>query len=104
MGGLADVEGADLVVNATPVGMAGTEGEGRSPVDAALLRPEQVVVDLVYHPLRTPLLSAAAARGATAVDGVGMLVHQAAHAFRAWTGLDAPVAAMEGAARGALGR
>jgi len=104
VGGPADVEGADLVVNATPVGMAGTEGEGRAPLDEALLRPGQVVVDLVYHPVRTPLLAAAARRGATPVDGVGMLVHQAAHAFRAWTGLDAPVAAMERAARGALGR
>ena len=98
-----DVRRADLVVNATPVGMDATPEAGRLAVDEELLGPGQVVVDLVYHPLRTPLLSAAARRGATAVDGVGMLVHQAGHAFRAWTGLDPPLGAMEAAARGALG-
>jgi shikimate dehydrogenase len=103
VGGPGDIGEAELVVNATPVGMAGTEGEGRLPLDIELLRPGQVVVDLVYHPVRTSFLDAAARRGATAVDGVGMLVHQAAHAFRAWTGADAPVQDMERAARAALG-
>jgi shikimate dehydrogenase len=54
----ADVDGADLVVNATSVGMGGTPGEGGIPLglDVSRLRPGQVVADLVYHPLRTPLL------------------------------------------------
>jgi shikimate dehydrogenase len=52
--------------------------------------------------VRTPFLAAASTRGATPVDGVGMLVHQAGHAFGAWTGLDPPLAVMEAAARGAL--
>ena len=93
-GTMADVVAADLVVNATPIGM-GTEA---MPVDAASLRSGQIVTDLVYHPLDTALLRAARAAGATAVDGLGMLVHQAAHSFRLWTGVDAPVAVMREAA------
>jgi shikimate dehydrogenase len=58
-----------------------------------------VVVDLIYHPTETPLLAAARQRGAVAVNGVGMLVHQAAHAFRRWTGESPPVDAMEAAVR-----
>jgi shikimate dehydrogenase len=97
-----DVAEAELVVNATPVGMEGTLAAGELAVDEQLLAPGQLVVDLVYHPVRTPLLSAAARRGAVPVDGVGMLVHQAGHAFRAWTGVEPPLAAMEAAARRAL--
>ena len=82
--------------------MDGTPGAGRLAVDAALLGAGQVVADLVYHPVRTPLLAAAERRGARAVDGVGMLVHQAGHAFRAWTGQDPPLEVMETAARDAL--
>jgi shikimate dehydrogenase len=72
------------------------------PLAADLLRPGHVVVDLVYDPVDTGLLEAARAAGARAVDGVGMLVHQAAHAFTLWTGLEAPVGVMERAAREAL--
>jgi shikimate dehydrogenase len=93
-GVMADVVAADLVVNATPIGM-GTEA---MPVDPALLRAGQIVTDLVYHPLDTALLRAARAAGARAVDGLGMLVHQAAHSFRLWTGVDAPVTVKRGAA------
>jgi shikimate dehydrogenase len=55
------------------------------------------VVDTVYHPAQTPLLAVARARGATAENGVGMLVGQAALAFTLLTGLDAPLEAMRGA-------
>lgn len=72
------------------------------PVDPDLLRAGQVVVDLVYHPAETPLLAAARARGARAVDGVGMLVHQAAHAFVRWTGQGAPLGEMRAAVRAEL--
>ena len=99
IGDRRDVRGADIVVNATSVGMG---GKGLV-VPAEELRPSQIVVDLVYHPVDTPLLSAARARGARAIDGVGMLVHQGALAFRLWTGTDAPVEAMTRAARSALG-
>jgi shikimate dehydrogenase len=91
---------ADLVVNATPVGM----GANASfvPIDTSLLRRAQVVVDIVVHPRNTALLQAARAAGATTVDGVGMLVHQAALAFTLWTGQEAPVAAMRAAAEAQL--
>lgn len=93
---------ADLVVNATPVGMEGPD-VGRLPVPAGLLGAGQLVVDLVYHPRRTALLAAAEEAGAATADGTGMLVHQAALAFTAWTGLEAPLAAMRGAVVDALG-
>jgi shikimate dehydrogenase len=68
------------------------------PLDPAHLSARQVVVDLVYDPVETPLLRAARAQGATAVDGLGMLVHQAGEAFRAWTGCDPPLEVMRRAA------
>ena len=95
-----DVSRADLVVNATSVGMDSTE----LALDPALLRAGQVVADLVYHPLDTALLGVARAAGATPVDGLGMLVHQAARQIRIWTGLDAPVAVMRAAAEAELAR
>ena len=96
VGTAADVRAADLVVNATPVGMG--DGAGALPVDPALLHAGQVVADIVMHPLDTALLQAARAAGAATVDGLGMLVHQAALAFTLWTGVEAPVAAMREAA------
>lgn len=97
--GTADeADAADLVVNATPVGMGSvTDIEPVLPVPAARLGAGQVVVDLVYHPLVTPLVAAARSQGAVAVNGVGMLLHQAALAFRLWTGEDAPLPAMSAA-------
>ena len=97
--GTEAVDDADLVVNATPVGMG---GDGALPLDADRLGAGQVVADLVYEPLETPLLVAARARGAVPVTGIGMLVHQAAHAFRAWTGEDPPVEVMSAAVVAAL--
>jgi shikimate dehydrogenase len=92
---------ADLVVNATPVGMARTGSAQAGPLIApSLLGAGQVVVDLVYAPRPTPWLAAAAETGATAVDGLGMLVHQAAIQLELWTGLPAPVEAMWQAAAG----
>ena len=82
VGESADVGQADIVVNATSVGM----GTDDVPVDPALLRAGQVVSDLVYHPLETTLLRAAASAGCTTVDGLGMLVHQAILQQELWTG------------------
>jgi shikimate dehydrogenase len=101
---VGDVPDFDVVVNATSVGMGETAGRSTLPVPADLLREGQVVVDLVYEPVETGLLAAARAAGARAVDGVGMLVHQAAHAFHLWTGREAPVAVMDAAARAAIER
>jgi shikimate dehydrogenase len=76
-------------------------GEGDVlPLDPAGLHPGQLVVDLIYHPAVTPLLTEAAARGARTLNGLGMLVHQAAVAFEHWTGRAAPVEVMRAAATG----
>jgi shikimate dehydrogenase len=104
VGDHGDVAGAELVVNATSLGLAGSPAEGELPLDADLLHAGQVVVDLIYHPVETPLLAAARARGAVAVNGVGMLVHQAAHAFARWTGEAPPLREMATAIRHELGR
>ena len=76
--------------------------DGASPLDASALRSGQVVADLVYHPLETPLLAAARAVGAHPVDGLGMLVHQAALQVERWSGQVAPVAVMREAVRDTL--
>ena len=100
-----DVAAAELVVNATSLGMGlARPGPDPLPVDPAALHAGQVVADIVYHPAVTPLMREARSRGATALGGLGMLVHQAAHAYRRWTGEDPPIAAMTTAARHALGR
>jgi shikimate dehydrogenase len=94
-----DVAQADLVVNATPMGMTGwAEAGGVAaagwPVDPGLLHKGQVAADLIYAPRPTAWLAAAAAAGAHPVDGLGMLVHQAAAQLEMWTGLPAPVGEM----------
>ncbi|HZH52641.1 MAG TPA: shikimate dehydrogenase [Microvirga sp.] len=75
---------AGLVVNTTSLGMA-----GQPPLDLDLgkSRKTAVVADIVYVPLRTPLLAAAEARGLKVVDGLGMLLHQAAPGFARWFGV-----------------
>ncbi len=123
-GRVEDVDDADLVVNATPVGMRGAAaaspgasapaGTGPAPVAAGehpatrtsaakvldlaaiggRLAAGQLAVDLVYAPSTTPFLDAASGHGATTRNGRGMLVHQAAGAFELWTGEPAPVDAM----------
>ncbi len=99
VGSIEAVGEASILINATSVGMG---GEGLPVPIGLLARPPRVVVDLVYHPVETPLLVAARERGARAIDGVGMLVHQGALAFRLWTGVEAPVDAMSDAARRTL--
>lgn len=101
VGSTADVADVDLVVNATPSGMAGTSGPDL-PLDPGLLGAGQVVLDMVYSPTVTPLVAAARAAGVHAVGGVGMLVRQAARSFTLWTGLEAPVGDMTTAVAAAL--
>ncbi len=108
VGSADDLEEADLIVNATPLGMGvvvTTTGEAEPlPIEVDRLGAGQVVVDLVYHPAVTPLLAAARERGLRTVNGLGMLIHQAAHAFRLWTGEDPPLEAMSAAAVASLGQ
>lgn len=98
VGDVEDVRAADIVVNATSVGMASTD----LPFELTLLRGGQVVADLVYHPLETALLAAARSVGCTVVDGLGMLVHQAVLQQRLWTGIAPDPAPMRAAAESAL--
>ncbi|MDH3599817.1 MAG: shikimate dehydrogenase [Candidatus Tectomicrobia bacterium] len=78
-----------LVVNATSVGLS---PESADLLPETALRPQQVVYDIVYRPLHTPLLQAAQRHGATIVPGIDMLIGQGAEAFRLWTGLPFPIA------------
>jgi shikimate dehydrogenase len=103
VGMASEVGDFDLVVNATPVGMTG-HGGAAVPIDPDLLRPGQILVDLIYEPAETALLSAARARGVRGYNGVRILVGQAARAFELWTGIDAPVEAMAAATTEALAR
>ncbi|MBK7552352.1 MAG: shikimate dehydrogenase [Syntrophaceae bacterium] len=85
--------GADVLINATPVGMHPRTGE--SPVDARLLPRFEWVVDTIYNPLQTRLLREARAAGCGVVTGLSMFVRQGAEQIRTWTGLDPPVELME---------
>jgi shikimate dehydrogenase len=103
VGAARDAASADLVVQATPLGMAGTPTAQEPPlVDPALLHEGQLAVDLVYHPLETAWLGAARLAGAATLGGLGMLVHQAAAQLEWWTGLEAPVPDMWRAAERAV--
>jgi shikimate dehydrogenase len=84
----AALDGAGLLVNTTTRGMA---GEPALDIDLAPLPTQAVVNDIVYVPLETPLLAAARRRGNRAVDGLGMLLHQARPGFKAWFGVDPEV-------------
>jgi len=87
---------AAILVNATPVGMA-PDIEG-IPIAPDLLGRFQVVMDIVYQPLKTRLLWEAENRGCATIDGLQMLIHQATAQFELWTGQEAPAEVMAQAA------
>ncbi len=94
--GYLDQYPAEILINATPVGMA-------PQTEALPLAPEvldrfSLVMDIVYRPLTTRLLREAAARGCQVIDGLRMLIHQGAAQFELWTGQPAPVEVMAQAA------
>lgn len=78
------LDDANLLVNTTSLGMVG-KPELRIPLDG--LRPDMIVTDLVYTPLKTKLLEEAERAGCTVVDGLGMLLYQAIPGFERWFGL-----------------
>lgn len=86
-------EGTDIVVNATSIGLF-PNADARVPLDVTSLRAGQVVADVIHNPPVTHLLTDAAARGCTTLDGRGMLVNQARVNMRLWTGVDADGAVM----------
>ena len=95
----------DLIVNATTLGMgAGASSQQPAdlkslPFDADALAETQLLVDLAYGPAETELARVAAARGATVVDGLEVLVRQGAASLRIWTGQEPPIETMRRAAR-----
>jgi shikimate dehydrogenase len=86
-------EDADVLVNATPIGLY-PDVDATPDLDLATLRPDLLVADVIPNPPRTALLRAAEARGCTVLDGLGMLVGQGAIGIRHWTGVDADTAVM----------
>lgn len=96
---------ADLLVNATPLGMAPhIEATPIAPADWPRLPAHTVVYDTIYTPSPTRYLRDAAAHGLTILDGTAMLVGQGAAALTQWVGQPAPIAVMEQALLRALGR
>jgi shikimate dehydrogenase len=93
------VAGADLLINATPIGTASDE----TPVPPPLLRPDLAVLDLVYRPSPSRLVRDALGVGAPARGGAGMLLRQAAASFTLWTGREAPLDVMRAALDTELG-
>ena len=78
---------SDLLVNATSVGMDGVS----LPIPASVALPEKLLVaDVIYQPFETPFLNWARNQGNHAVNGLGMLLYQAAEAFQLWTGKEMP--------------
>ena len=88
---------ADILVNATSAGMDTGSGPGPSPLAGLRLAPSLLVMDIVYKPLHTTLLTDARAAGCRTVAGDRMLLHQAARQFELYTGRTAPLAEMEAA-------
>ncbi len=88
----AHLAAAELIVNTTSVGMH--PNLDAQPVELPALRPGAWLVDIVYNPLETRLLRQARERGAEALNGVDMLVHQGALSLRRWTGCEPPIEVM----------
>jgi shikimate dehydrogenase len=98
---------SDIIINATSVGMTKSRevvpgNVLATPIPIDLIRADHIVMDLVYHPIETELLRLTRSRGALAIDGLGMLVHQAALQQQIWTGLMPNVSDMYQAALQAL--
>jgi len=90
------LQDADILVNATSVGMNPNAGE--SLIAARWLKPELIVMDIVYNPLETRLMKDAKVAGAQVINGVEMLIYQGAASFEIWTGRSAPIEVMRKAA------
>ena len=91
-GSFAVDEGTHIVINATSIGS--DDEETLVPLDMDSLRPEMLVADVTWNPPRTRLISDAAAKGCTTLDGLGMFVCQGIIAFKLWTGVDPDPAVM----------
>ena len=92
------VSEANLVINATPIGMLDTDDTANFPIEPNLFSKGQLAIDLIYHPISTPWMEALRDLEVEAHGGLSMLIFQAARAFKLWTGKEAPVDAMRKAA------
>ncbi len=101
-GFLNAVDSASLIVNSTPIGMKHTSVENSNPLEGISVKAGVLVNDMVYNPLKTPMLVHAAETGAKILTGLPMLVLQGAASFNLWTGKEAPVDVMLLAAQEAL--
>lgn len=89
----ACIQDADILVNATPVGMG--DGCAKTPVPPEFIKPGMVVADAIYHPRETQLIIDARARGCSVVPGLGMLIEQAAASEAIWYGVQMPIDQIE---------
>jgi shikimate dehydrogenase len=94
VGDQSSIASASILINATSVGMNSSE----MPIDPSLLHNQLTVLDAVYSPLETSLLTASRVAGATVVDGLWMLIHQARHQQKLWFGEFCDASAMRLAA------
>lgn len=96
-----DIKNADLLINATPIGM---KGDDPCLVDPDSLHPSLLVYDLIYNPPETKILKLAKQKGAPISNGLGMLLYQGVRSFELWTGQKAPVEVMRKALREATSK
>jgi shikimate dehydrogenase len=88
---LKEATHADLIINCTSLGM----NESNDMPFKINFNKKQIVYDLIYNPAKTALLKQAEAQGATAINGLGMLIHQGALSFSLWTKREAPLEVMK---------
>ena len=98
------ISNSRIIINTTPFGFGSDQGSPVSPIDSSLIKSSHVVLDAVYKPLITGLLFAAQKAGATVVDGLSMLVHQAALQQQHWIGQIGDTELMRESALGQLAR
>ena len=91
-----DLDGIDIIINATPIGMY-PNVDVEPIVKAEKLREDMVVMDLIYNPLETVLLKEAKKVNAKTINGLGMLIYQGAVAFKIWTGVEPNIEVMKNA-------
>ena len=97
VGSLSESQEVDVIINATPLGMEGTGNDGHTPLPVSGMHKNQIIVDLIYHPLETAFLESAREVGARTMNGIGMLIHQAALQYTLWTQKEAPLDVMHDA-------
>ncbi len=99
VGDRSDAVDAEIVVNATPLGMG---ADSSMPCDPSTFDSSQLVIELIYEPWDTAWLAGARRQGASVMNGFPMLLHQAASQFLLWTGVEAPIDAMAAVAQGQI--